>query len=153
MCSCDSCNTGRHVWKRAPRSLTRSAAALIAIAAAIVIGGAAGVAQADDTLGIVRGVDLQPLAAQAKRVAQALDQMLGAPLSEKQQAELDKALKLDDADAAAVAIQKVLDPLCLAGVNINPESRVKVARGPAAGGAGRSRAGACSWSRCTTKGA
>ena len=34
-------------------------------------------------------------------------------------------------DAAVEAIQKLLDKRCLAGVNINPESRVKVARGAA----------------------
>jgi hypothetical protein len=91
-----------------------------------------GFSRADEPLEIVRGVELQPLAAQAKRIAQALDQMLGAPLNKEQQADLDKALKLTDADKAAEAIQKVFDPLCLVGVNINPESRVKVARGPAA---------------------
>lgn len=32
---------------------------------------------------------------------------------------------------AVVALQKILDPFCLVSVNINPESRVKVARGPA----------------------
>jgi len=90
-----------------------------------------GIAHADDPLPIVRGVELQPLTAQARRVAQALEQ-LGAPLSEKQQADLEAAAKLTDADKAAEAIQKVLDPLCLVGVTINPESRVKVARGPAA---------------------
>jgi hypothetical protein len=91
-----------------------------------------GFSRADEPLEVIRGVELQPLAAQAKRVAQALDQMLGSPLSKDQQAELDKALTLTDADKAAEAIQKVFDPLCLVGVNINPESRVKVARGPAA---------------------
>ncbi len=106
------------------------AAAMAAAMTAVL--GAPGAVRADDALEIVRGVDLQPLAAQAKRVAQALDQTLGSPLSEKQQAELDKALKLTDADKATEAIQKIFDPLCLVGVNINPESRVKVARGPAA---------------------
>jgi hypothetical protein len=32
--------------------------------------------------------------------------------------------------AAVAAVQKLLDPHCLIGVNINPESRVKAARGP-----------------------
>jgi hypothetical protein len=35
-------------------------------------------------------------------------------------------------EAAATAVQKLLDPLCLLGVSINAESRVKVERGPAA---------------------
>jgi len=81
-------------------------------------------------LPLVTGVDLQPLQAQAKRVATALQQA-GAPLSEKQQQALDQALRLTDADKGVKAIQQVLDPLCLVGVNVNPESRVKVAPGPA----------------------
>src|SRR5579863_4902645 len=45
------------------------------------------------------------------------------------------ALLKDDGTDAARALKKLqdlLDPLCLAGVSINPESRVKAARGPAA---------------------
>jgi hypothetical protein len=84
-----------------------------------------------EDLSIVRGVEAQPLKAQAKRVAEALDS-LGEPLSKEQAAALDKAIAISDPDDAVEAIQKVLDPRCLVGVNINPESRVKVARGPAA---------------------
>ena len=39
--------------------------------------------------------------------------------------------KPDDPEAAALAVQKLLDAHCLVGVSINPESRVKAARGPA----------------------
>ena len=63
-------------------------------------------------------------------MAEALD-LLGEPLTKEQQAALDKAMATTNADDAVEAIQKVLDPRCLVGVNINPESRVKVARGPA----------------------
>jgi len=35
---------------------------------------------------------------------------------------------------AVRAIQAALDPLCLIAVDINPESRVKVAAGPSSGG-------------------
>jgi hypothetical protein len=35
-----------------------------------------------------------------------------------------------DADRALEQLQELLDPLCLVGVHINPESRVKAARGP-----------------------
>ena len=79
-------------------------------------------------LTIVSSVPVQAFSAQAKRVSQALE-FVGSPLTKEQAATLDKAF--DDKDAP-VAIQKVLDPLCLIEVNINPESRVKVARGPAA---------------------
>jgi hypothetical protein len=86
-------------------------------------------AQADE-LAIVRGVEAQPLKAQVKRIAEALD-YLGEPLTGEQRSALDKAFANTDSDQAVEAIQKVLDQRCLAGVNINPESRVKVARGSA----------------------
>src|SRR5436305_4300479 len=83
-----------------------------------------------DDLPIVRGVEAQPLKAQVHRVAQALE-FLGEPLTKEQQAALDRAIANTNADDAIEAIQKVLDQRCLVGVDINPESRVKVARGPA----------------------
>jgi hypothetical protein len=84
-----------------------------------------------EELPIVRGVEAQPLKSQVKRVAEALE-LLGEPLTTAQQMALDKAIAEMNADEAVEAIQKVLDQRCLAGVDINPESRVKVARGPAA---------------------
>src|SRR4029079_16610377 len=68
--------------------------------------------------------------AQVQRVAQALD-FLGEPLTKEQQAALDRAVANTNTDDAIEAIQKVFDQRCLVGVNINPESRVKVARGAA----------------------
>jgi hypothetical protein len=90
----------------------------------------AGRASAADALPLVDAVEAQPLQAQVKRVAETL-QILGEPLSKEQAADLEKAFKEPDSKSP-IAIQKVLDSLCLAGVNINPESRVKVARGAAA---------------------
>ena len=81
-------------------------------------------------LPLVEGVDAQPLKAQAKRVAAALN-FLGEPLTAEQQVRLDAAINEVDAAKALRGIQGVLDSLCLAGVDISPESRVKVARGPA----------------------
>ncbi len=79
---------------------------------------------------LVEGVAAQPLKAQAKRVTDAL-KYLGQPLAESQQAALQAALQeMDDAQAVA-AIQRIFDPLTLAVVNVNPESRVKVAPGAA----------------------
>jgi hypothetical protein len=69
-------------------------------------------------------VEGQPLAANVERLRQALD-FLGAPLP----AETAAALKAAGQDGKA--IQKALDPRALLVVNVNPESRVKVARGPA----------------------
>ena len=83
-----------------------------------------------DELPLVSGVEAQPLKAQTKRVAEALA-FLGQPLTKEQAAALEKASREKDDAAAIEGIQKVFDRLCLAGVNINPESRVKVARGPA----------------------
>ena len=76
----------------------------------------------------VGDVDPQPLRAQVARVVQALE-LAGAPLDEARRRDLDAALA--DPDKAAERVQEALDPLCLAVVNINPESRVKVAEGPA----------------------
>ena len=81
-------------------------------------------------LPLVAGVEQQPLKAQVMRVVQALE-LLGNPLPADRQAALRKALETSDAAQSIEQIQAVLDPLCLVGVNINPESRVKVAAGPA----------------------
>jgi hypothetical protein len=83
-----------------------------------------------DELPIIRGVEAQPLKAQVRRVAEALD-YLGEPLTADERRALDKAAANMNEDEATEGIQKVFDKRCLAGVNINPESRVKVARGAA----------------------
>lgn len=107
----------------------RSSAIACSVLCALSLFGMFEVARAEP-LPIVSDVELQPLAAQVKRVMQALE-MAGAPLSDQQRGALQAALQEKDSDKAVAAIQKVLDPLCLAGVNINAESRVKVAVGPA----------------------
>jgi hypothetical protein len=81
-------------------------------------------------LAIVKDVELQPLVAQVRRVIEATD-YLGSPLSAADKKTLEAAFKKSGADEASEAIQRVLDRYCLFGVNINPESRVKVAPGPA----------------------
>jgi len=85
---------------------------------------------ADETLPTIGGIPWQPLKAQVRRVVQTLA-LLGSPLSAEQQKQFDAALEMMDEAEAARAVQRVLDPLCLAEVNINPESRVKSAVGPA----------------------
>jgi hypothetical protein len=72
-------------------------------------------------------VEGQPLGANAARLVKALD-FLGAPLPEKQKAALERAVRARDARA----LQKLLDPHVLVLVTLNPEARVKAARGPAA---------------------
>ncbi|TAH38745.1 MAG: hypothetical protein EYC70_03655 [Planctomycetota bacterium] len=77
------------------------------------------------------GVEAQPLAAQARRVVQALE-VVGTPLEPEQIRALEAALGASDAREVVAGVQRVLDPLCLVFVHVNPESRVKAAPGPAA---------------------
>lgn len=82
-------------------------------------------------VGIVEGVERQPLAAQARRIADAL-KLLGEPLSDADSAALaDATDMMADAKAAVRRIQEILDRRTIAVVDINPESRVKVAPGAA----------------------
>jgi hypothetical protein len=67
----------------------------------------------------------QPLAANVERVLKALE-FLSAPLPKAADTALAAAVKKQD----AAEIQKVLDEQVTFVVNINPESRVKVAEGP-----------------------
>lgn len=81
----------------------------------------------------VDDVELQPLAAQARRVVETLE-LLGNPLPADVRARLDAAAGAAKEAEGVRAIQAALDPYCLIGVEINPESRVKSARGPAEAG-------------------
>jgi hypothetical protein len=65
----------------------------------------------------VTKVELQPLAAQARRVAEALE-LLGAPLSEADRKALASAADEKDSARGVEAIQNVLDQRCLAGLRI-----------------------------------
>ena len=81
-------------------------------------------------LPLVTQVELQPLAAQVARLQEALD-YLGAPLPSADREALAAALAQSDPARAIAQLQRVLDPHCLFGININAEMRVKVARGDA----------------------
>jgi hypothetical protein len=82
-----------------------------------------------EELPIVTNVEHQPLGAQIVRVLDTLD-MVGEPLPPGEAAELRK-LAAGGGKQSIERIQKILDRYCLVGVNINPESRVKVQQGPA----------------------
>jgi hypothetical protein len=82
-------------------------------------------------LPLVKELELQPLAAQVRRLIEA-GEFVGAPFKEADKTALNAAMNSNRPEAAVEAIQKILDTYCLIGVNINPESRVKVAQGPAA---------------------
>ena len=81
-------------------------------------------------LPVVANVEHQPLAAQVTRLLEALE-MLGEPLPAADATALKAQLASRDAAKAVEAIQNILDKHCLVGININPESRVKVQQGPA----------------------
>jgi hypothetical protein len=72
-------------------------------------------------------VEGQPLGENARRLLDALD-FLGAPLPK----DTADAVKGAAKDRDAAKLQQLLDPHVLVQVTINPESRVKAARGPAA---------------------
>jgi hypothetical protein len=79
----------------------------------------------------VTRADMQPVRVHLQRLREALDS-LGSPLAAESAARLDKALAESDDAKAVRMVQQALDPLCLLDVQINPESRVKVAPGPVA---------------------
>src|SRR5258705_12117725 len=81
-----------------------------------------------ESLPVVTRVELQPLAAQVERVFQALEST-GSPVTADQLKAIHAALSESDEAAAVEKLQKLLDPMCLVGVLINPESRVTVQAG------------------------
>jgi hypothetical protein len=99
--------------------MTRLFAALLALV------GFANVARAIDQPPVIPGIEGQPLAANAERLVKALD-FLGTPLPEAAGKDLAKAIE----DKDAKRVQEVLDKHVMFVVGINPESRVKAARGP-----------------------
>jgi hypothetical protein len=73
-------------------------------------------------------VELQPLAAQVRRLLEAMD-YLGEPFSAEEKAALASAMAITDSHMAVTVIQRVLDRRCLFAVTINPEMRVNVQPG------------------------
>ena len=72
-----------------------------------------------------RQADGQPLAANARRLLQALDS-LGAPLEASRRDDISKAISAEE----GVELQTLLDHVVLFVIEINPELRVKAKRGP-----------------------
>jgi|688.fasta_scaffold48021_1 hypothetical protein len=105
---------------------------LVAFRAVIVAAGAMSLAAAAVAADVPVFADVarQPFVAATRRLVEALD-LAGTPLAAAAKERIDAAAKEPDDAQALRAIQDVLDPLCLAVVTINPESRVKVAEGPA----------------------
>jgi hypothetical protein len=78
----------------------------------------------------VSGVEPQPLLAHALRLTEALS-FLGSSLRKEDEQQLRELLDLPLTEKTSEAIQNILDPYCLAIVDINPEARVKISRGAA----------------------
>src|SRR5215472_3229768 len=94
---------------------------------------AAGVNSAfgQSALPLVQDVDAQALQHQCQQLLDALAKMK-TTLSKETDRELRALLKDEKkaSDETSEKIQKLLNSQCLVGVSINPESRVKAARGP-----------------------
>jgi hypothetical protein len=89
--------------------------------------------QADTNLPLVEDVEWRPFRAHCRELLMVLDKSpaaLPAETVRSMRSLLDG--KPDDPRDAVRGVQKLLDPHCLLAVSINPESRVKAARGPAA---------------------
>lgn len=76
----------------------------------------------------VERVDGQPLLLQAKRLAEALD-YIGNPLPDAVKQQLADLANKSDSDAIAQKLQELLDPLCIAAVDIENKKMSAVAVG------------------------
>jgi hypothetical protein len=90
------------------------------------------VCSAQDALPRVGDVEWKPLRERCRELTVNLRKLdaLPADVEKLLTALLDEEVK--DAGAALEKLQDLLDPLCLLGIHINAESRVKAARGPLA---------------------
>lgn len=82
-----------------------------------------------DNLEPVGNVERQPLVAATQRLVEAMA-YAGSPLPDRVIKQLETAWKLEDARKCVLAIQAALDSECIAEININAESRVKISEGP-----------------------
>ena len=75
-------------------------------------------------------IEPQPLLAHAIRISEALN-FAGSALSGEDQKKLKQLQRQKPSPQIILDVQKILDPYCIAYVDINPEARVKVENGPA----------------------
>ncbi len=83
-----------------------------------------------EKLPVVEGVEVQPLVAHVMRLGDALS-FAGNILAVEDVKQLQALKDAPPSADTGLEIQRLLDPYCLALVEINPETRVKVLRGPA----------------------
>jgi len=81
-------------------------------------------------LPVIEGVDAAPFRDHCRRLLEAAESL--KLLSADERRELRELLRADVSETVILKLQRLLDRHCLVAVNINPESRVKAARGPAA---------------------
>jgi len=86
--------------------------------------------ESSSSLQFVDDAEPQPLLAQALRLNDALS-FLGSALSKEDIKRLKALQEKPLTQETSTEIQHILDPYCIAMVDINPEERVKVERGPA----------------------
>src|SRR5438132_252739 len=72
---------------------------------------------------VIQDIEWQPVSAQIERLIEAMG-YLGSPLPPAVTSAFAKIQKQEDLKTAPEELQKLLDPLCLVVVEINPESRV-----------------------------
>src|SRR4051794_4441666 len=106
---------------------TRIACGVLAGVALTVM--STGVEGAETEAPKIQSLELQPVAAQVRRVVEALD-LLGAPLSSNERERIVVASQENEQEKGLSEIQTILDPHCLAVITINPEMRVKASPGP-----------------------
>lgn len=82
----------------------------------------------NDKAQLITNVEPQPLLAQAMRVSEALT-FIGSSLPGEAIRQLQALGNLPITKETVLKVQEILDPFCLATVEINPESRVKVSQG------------------------
>src|SRR5277367_5843607 len=75
-------------------------------------------------------VALQPMAQQARQLAEALN-YLGQPLTDAEQRRVNDAIGIPGESAAVEALEAVFDAHVLVNIDINAEGRVKVEQGKA----------------------
>jgi hypothetical protein len=95
---------------------------------AVVVIGFASSALADELPKVK--VERQPLAAQARRVSEALA-LLGEPLTEAERQAIRDAATDADENKAVATIQTILDKRCLTGVHITADKKLETQAGPA----------------------
>jgi len=105
----------------------------VLILALTVAGGHGEPARAEPVLPLVDLVETKKLREHSKQLLQFLESQKASVPAETTR-KLRALLKVEDSPSADFSerVQKLLDPCCLAAVSINPESRVKATRGPAA---------------------